>query len=111
MGSDRSGSKTCFNIMNTLLLIIALVVGGACWYIRQCSDVPPILDALNGYYNVFMGVAFGLGIVAIVGYFVSCGGCLLFFYVVAMDIVTVVCLIITIIAFILFGLSKKVLLL
>ena len=45
---------------------------------------------------------------AIVGYFVSCGGCLLFLYVVAMDIVTVVCVIVTIVAFILFGLSKKV---
>jgi singapore isolate B (sub-type 7) whole genome shotgun sequence assembly, scaffold_5 len=108
MGSDHSGSKTCFNIMNTILLIIACFVGGACWYIQKGSNVPPILETLSGYYNVFIVVAFCLGIVAIVGYFVSCGGCLLFLYVVAMDIVTVVCVIVTIVAFILFGLSKKV---
>lgn len=108
MGSDRSGSKKCFNIMNTILLIIACIVGGACLYIQKGSNIPPILETLSGYYNAFVLVAICLGVLAIIGYFVSCGGCLLFLYVVAMDIVTVVCVVVTIIAFILFALSKKV---
>lgn len=95
-------------IMNTILFVIALVLFVSCYIIKNGEEVPVVLKPLSGYFTSFMVISCILMVVAITGFFASFGGCVLYFYSFGIYAITIVCIVCTVIAFVLYGLSKKV---
>ena len=93
--------------MNTILFVIALAFFVSCYIIKNGEEVPVVLKPLSGYFTSFMVVSCVLMVVAIAGFFASFGGCVLYFYSIGIYAITIVCIVCTILAFVLYGLSKK----
>ena len=105
---EESSSRKCMFTMNTILFVIALAFFVSCYIIKNGEEVPVVLKPLSGYFTSFMVVSCVLMVVAIAGFFASFGGCVLYFYSIGIYAITIVCIVCTISAFVLYGLSKKV---
>lgn len=108
MSEDKSCAKRCMVVMNSILLVIALVLMGSAWFISSSTD--PAVQAISGYCTFIGVVAIIIAVFAMVGFCASCGGCFLFFYAIAMNILSFICAVLAIVGIVLFVLSRKVLL-
>ena len=109
MSNDKPASQKCLVFMNSILIILALLLLGCVFYINKTSE--PTIQAFSGYTTLISIVAAVIAVFSIVGFCASCGGCFLFFYSIIMNLLTIVCIVITIVAFVFYGLSKKVIIL
>lgn len=108
MSEDKSCAKRCMVVMNSILLVIAFVLMGSVWFISSSKD--PAVQAISGYCTFIGVIAVIIAVFAVVGFCASCGGCFLFFYSIAMNILSFICVVLAIIGVVLYVLSKKVLL-
>lgn len=106
MSDDKPASQRCLLVMNCILIILALLLMGCAFYIKNTDE--PTIKAFSGYTTLISIVAAVIAVFAIIGFCASFGGCFLFFYSIVMNLLTVVCIVITIVAFVFYGLSKKV---
>lgn len=106
MTSYKPFAQRCMVVMNSILLVLSLILFGTMWYVNSSSD--PAFKAIAGY-STFMGVvAVIIAVFAILGFCASCGGCFLFFYSVALNILSFICIVITVVGFVLYHFSTKV---
>ena len=108
MGEKSSTFKTCFVTLNIVMLVISATMGGVCLYLELGKDIPVVLEALRGYFNILFAIFCGIGCIALVGLCASCGGCILLVYYYIMKLLATACVIVTIAAFVLLWLSMKV---
>ena len=108
MSDDNNGAKRCMVIMNTILLVLALGLFGFSIFLSLSEH--PTVQAISGYAHLITVIAIVIACFAIIGYCASCGGCFLYCYSFAIFIISIACLIVTIVSFAFYFLSKKVLL-
>lgn len=107
MSGEKSG-KGCLVCMNVLLLVLALLAGAGSLYVSNSKEIPVAVQALKGYATLVLSVSIFVAVFAVIGLCASCGGCFLYIYAIVMNVISFVCLIMSIIFVVLFVLSKKV---
>ena len=107
MSGEKSG-KGCLVCMNVLLLVLALLAGAGSLYVSNSKEIPMAVAALKGYATLVLSVSIFVAVFAVIGLCASCGGCFLYIYAIVMNVISFMCLIVSIIFVVFFVLSKKV---